>query len=74
MKTYSTKQVAKLAGIHRITLYKWMAAGKVRASESIRMNGHRLWRWTDADVERIREYKLKNYRKGRGRKPKKGKK
>ena len=74
MKTYSTKQVAKLAGIHHVTLYKWMAAGKVQASESIRMNGHRLWRWTDADVEQIRKYKLKNYRKGRGRKPKKGKK
>jgi transposase len=70
VKTYSTRQAAKLAGIGHITLYRWMAAGKVGASESIRMNGHRLFRWTSADVKRIRKYKSKNYRKGRGRKAK----
>jgi excisionase family DNA binding protein len=70
MRTYSTKEAAKLTGIHHITLHRWIAAGKIRSSQSIRMNGHKLWRWTDSDIEKVRMYKKKNYRKGRGRKPK----
>ncbi len=65
-KTYSTKQVARAAGIHWITLYRWMAAGKVRSSVAIPINGQTIWRWTDADVKRVRRYKEKNYYKGRG--------
>ena len=71
MKTYSTKQVAKKVGIHWITLHEWRAAGKVRASQEIRLNGPKHWRWTEADVERVLKYKAARYRKGRGRKKKK---
>ena len=70
MKTHSTKETARLVGVHYITLHHWIAAGKVKPSQGIRMNDHMIWRWTDSDVERIRKYKLKNYRKGRGRKAK----
>jgi hypothetical protein len=69
-KTYSTQQAAAMAGIHWMTLHRWLAASKVRASIGTPMNGRTLWRWTDADVERVRKYKAENYRKGRGRKPK----
>ncbi len=72
MKTYSTKQAATLAGIHSVTLYRWMSAGKVRASQAIPLNGTKLWRWTQADVEKIRKYKAAHYWEGRGVK-KKGK-
>ena len=65
-KTYSTKQVAKAVGIHWVTLHRWLSAGKVRASAPIHMNGYTLWRWTEADVERVKKYKAKNYWKGRG--------
>jgi len=34
------------------------------------MNGRTLWRWTDADVKKVRRFKKEHYRKGRGRKPK----
>jgi predicted site-specific integrase-resolvase len=70
MRTYSTKQAAKMAGIHSITLHRWLSAGKVRPSQKIAMSKAKLWRWTDTDVERVRKYKQENYRKGRGRKPK----
>jgi hypothetical protein len=36
------------------------------------MDGRTLYRWTDADLEKVRKYKAAHYRKGRGRK--KGKK
>lgn len=70
MRTYSTKQAAEKAGISRVTLERWLLAGKVRASQFIQFNGEKHWRWTDRDVERVRKYKAANYRKGRGRKKK----
>jgi len=70
MKTYSTKQAAQKAGISWITLRRWLAAGKVRPSQAVPYDGRTLWRWSNADVEKLRKYKQENYRKGRGRKPK----
>jgi predicted site-specific integrase-resolvase len=68
MKTYSTKQAAKAVGISWITLRRWLSAGKIRPSKSLPYDGRNLWRWTDADVEKLQRYKDANYRKGRGRK------
>jgi predicted site-specific integrase-resolvase len=70
MRTYSTEDMARGLGIHRVTLQRWLSAGKVRASLSMPMRGRTLWRWTDRDVERVRKFKAANYRKGRGRKKK----
>jgi len=70
MRTYSTRHVAKLVGIHWVTLRRWLSAGKVRPSRGVPLNGKTLWRWTDADVGRLRKYKAKHYNK-RGRKKKK---
>lgn len=71
MRTYSTQEVAELLGIHRLTLQEWLSAGKVRPSQAIPMKGGRtLWRWTRADVIKVRQYKAAHFRKGRGRKPK----
>ena len=70
MRTYSTREVAKIIGIHWVTLRRWLAAGRIRPSRAIPLNGTTLWRWTDRDVERVRKFKQENYRKGRGRKPK----
>ena len=70
-RTYSTQEVAELVGIHRLTLQEWLSAGKVRPSHAIPMKGGRtLWRWTQADVRKVRKFKATNYRKGRGRKKK----
>ncbi len=69
-KTYSTKEAARKVGVHWVTLHKWRAAGKVRASHQIGMNGGKHWRWTDRDLKQAVKYKGKHYRKGRGRKKK----
>jgi len=70
MRTYSTQEAAKLVGIHRVTLQEWLSAGKVRPSQVIPMKGRTLWRWTRADLKKLRRYKTAHYRKGRGRKKK----
>ena len=69
-KTHSTKEAATLAGIHLATLLRWVAAGRVRPSQIIPTGERELWRWTDADVKRVRRFKKENYRKGRGPKKK----
>ena len=55
MRTYSTRQAAKLAGISAVTLWRWVAAGKIKASGRIQYNGQRHWRWSERDVEKIRK-------------------
>ncbi len=71
MKTYSTKEAARQAAIHWVTLLRWLAAGKVAASEEIGMNGGKHWRWTSKDISKIRKYKKQHFREGQGRRSKK---
>jgi predicted site-specific integrase-resolvase len=62
-KTYGNNAVAKMIGIDRATLYRWLATGKLRATHEMPMgDGAILRRWTDADVKKLREFKEKNYR------------
>ena len=50
-KTYSTPDAAKELGISLRTLNRWMASGKIRASQSLAFGHHStLWRWTEADI------------------------
>jgi excisionase family DNA binding protein len=66
----TTSEAAKRAGIHPVTLQRWIAAGKVRAPKPILVGaiGYRLW--TAKDIKSLRKIKSDIYRKGRGRKPK----
>jgi hypothetical protein len=70
MKDYSTATVASEVGISKLTLIRWLMAGKIREPRRVKQGGIELRLWTARDVERVRRYKLENYRKGRGRKPK----
>ncbi len=75
-KTYSTEQAAKLAGVHRTTLQRWLTAGQVNASVNVPMAGITLHRWTQGDVAKLKMFAAKNkwqeFGRGRGR-PLKGK-
>ena len=71
MTPRSTEEVAQLVGVGTATLERWLAQGKVAMPKRMRV-GTRLFRlWTSKDIERVKRYKEKFYRKGRGRKPKK---
>lgn len=69
-KTYSTVQVARLVGVDKQTLLRWLWAGKIREPRTVGDGGQKIRIWTDRDVEQVRIYKEAHYRKGRGRKPK----
>jgi hypothetical protein len=70
VKTYSTKEAARKAEIHWVTLLRWLAHGKVAASEEIGMNGGKHWRWTAGDIAKIKKYKKLHFREGQGRRTK----
>ncbi len=70
MTPLATAEVAKLVGIHPVTLERWLASGRFRTRKKVRI-GAKVYRvWTEKDIERLRAYKEKFYRKGRGRKKK----
>jgi len=68
-KTYSTSEAARLIGVNRVTLQRWLIAGKVKEPRKVRAGGVEARIWTDRDLERVQRYKQKHYREGRGRKP-----
>jgi excisionase family DNA binding protein len=68
--TLSTVEVAKSVGISRVTLERWISSGKVKRPKTIWIGKGEFRSWTATDVTRVKKYKEKNYRKGRGRKPK----
>ena len=68
--SYSTVQAARILEIGRQTLHRWIASGAVAAPRLSNVAGVRVRIWTERDLERVRKYKQQNYRKGRGRKPK----
>lgn len=69
MELLSTQEVCQLVGIHPATLERWLSSGRLHRPQPIKI-GARVFRyWTQRDVGRVRKFKEKFYRKGRGRKP-----
>jgi excisionase family DNA binding protein len=66
----STSEAAKASGVSRITLERWLAAGKIARPKILKVGRRKFRLWTGQDVERVKKFKAKHYRKGRGRKPK----
>ncbi len=71
MKGHSTTEVARMVGIHKNTLRKWLQKSAIPEPKHNRIAGVGYRIWTARDVERVRKYKAAHYRKGRGRKKKK---
>jgi len=67
---YSTKQVANMAGINRVTLQRWLLAGKLAEPRRMTEGGVDARLWTERDIARVKKFKEANYCKGRGRKKK----
>ena len=70
MKTYSTLKAAQMLGISRMSLQRYIAAGKISAPKSRRLGGMLVRPWTSSDVRRVRKELpgIENGRKKRTRK------
>jgi excisionase family DNA binding protein len=58
-RLFTTREVAKRAGVSRQTLQTWIAKDRVKAPAVIRSAGVRLW--TAADLARVLKVKPRNY-------------
>ena len=68
MSPLSTREVAAIVGIHRATLEEWLSKGRLKPPKLVRVGGKAFRIWGERDIERVKSYKQKFYRKGRGRK------
>jgi excisionase family DNA binding protein len=67
LKLYTTREVARRAGVSRQTLQAWIARKKVKAPAVIRAAGVRLW--TEDDLAQVVKVKPRNYpRRGKPKK------
>lgn len=70
-KTYTTVQVAKMLGVGRDTIYRWIRARKIPRAKVARLGNVQVRLWTGREVSEIRRYMKQNPYQGRGRKRKK---
>jgi excisionase family DNA binding protein len=64
MKTYSTREAAKMLGIGMMTLNRYIAAGKIAVPPVQHIGGTCFRAWTVSDVERVKKM-LPNLKNGR---------
>jgi predicted site-specific integrase-resolvase len=57
-KAYTTPKAAKLIGVSVITVYRWLAAGKIKPKGIELGDGRMLWQWSDADISKGKDLKL----------------
>lgn len=71
-KAMTTRQAARAAGISYQTLYNWITAGHISAPPVELVASRAVRLWTKADVDRIRRWRKKNFKRGIGRPRKDG--
>jgi hypothetical protein len=62
MKPLSNSTVAKLVGVHPMTLERWLSSGNLRWPKVVVAEGRVIRLWGRPDVERLRTYKARNYK------------
>ena len=65
MKTYSTRQVAELLGIHWVTLHQWIKRGKVIPPKITHVGRVKVRLWTQREVDRLRKERPRLYYQGK---------
>ena len=66
----TTGEAAQAIGVNRVTLQRWIRDQRVKAPETILLDGRAVRLWSKLDMARLSQIKQETYRKGRGRKPK----
>ncbi len=54
MKAYSTAGAAKVSGISKMTLHRWILSGRIRPPRLTTIAGVKVRLWTRKDVEHLR--------------------
>jgi predicted site-specific integrase-resolvase len=70
MKRYSISEAARLIGVHRATLHRWIGEGVVPKPIAEEIAGSRLRYWTEDGLTKLKEYMVDHYQKKPRRKKK----
>ncbi len=70
MRTYSTREAARMLGVDRITLQRYIAKKVIVAPALRKLGGGRFREWSSRDIEKVRK-QLPKVRNGRRRRKKK---
>ncbi len=70
MRTYSTREAARILGVDRITLQRYIAKKVVAAPPLRKLGGGSFREWTPRDIRRVRK-QLPKIKNGRRKKKKK---
>ena len=62
-KPLTTAMVAKLVGIHPMTLERWLSTGDLPWPKVLLVGGRVVRLWAAPDVKRLRNYKARNYKR-----------
>jgi predicted DNA-binding transcriptional regulator AlpA len=67
MKTYSTRQAAKMLGLSGVGLAHYIKVKKIPAPQILNVGGRNIHAWTEAEIEHVRQLlpKIANGRKTR---------
>lgn len=65
MTKYSIAEAAKLVGVNKATVYRWIQRKVVPPPLAEVIAGVQITYWTDAELTKLRDYKREHYR-GRG--------
>ncbi len=68
MASYSTAHVAKIVGVDKSTLLRWLYSGRLAEPKRIQQPGIESRVWSEKDLQRVKKFKEQNYRQGRARK------
>jgi excisionase family DNA binding protein len=63
MAQYSISEAARLLGIHRATLHRWIDKGVVPEPVTEKIAGSQLRYWTEDGFAELKDYKAENYRR-----------
>jgi excisionase family DNA binding protein len=68
MAQYSISEAARLLGIHRATLHRWIEKRVIPEPVTQRIAGSQIRYWTDDGFAKLKQYKAEEYRRKPGRK------
>ena len=63
MKRYSISGAARLLGVHRATLHRWIGEGVIPEPIAEDIDGARLRYWKADGLAKVKEYKATHYQK-----------
>ena len=62
----TTRDAAKAVKIGRATLHRWLADGKVKASQAVELKGITIRLWSKADIDTLNAYADEHFGERKG--------